>query len=215
MLTHVALMNLLVAMFTDTYARVFAHSENEYGFTRYVSTNFYMHHALAIPPPVNMLPALWDLGLEVVPSRLLPAEFVRRRQVTRKLQTSLSEIDKPLSGGPLEHERTRREVAKASLVRQTRLEQGTLVGLSEKLSDNLPRQLQSMEERQDNKLTQLDLRVQEVRTLLESRVAGERREWMRASASAHSPKSPATRIEVGALTKQNDPMLDADHHLSC
>ena len=74
-------------MFADTYARVFANAEREYGFKRFMSTHFYMHVTLPVPPPFNLFWSLWDMGFEILPQRILPEQFTSRRREMRKLRS--------------------------------------------------------------------------------------------------------------------------------
>ena len=57
---HVSLMNLLIAMFTDTYRRVNSNAEKEYAFKTFVSTHKYLHVHTALPPPFNAPWIVWD-----------------------------------------------------------------------------------------------------------------------------------------------------------
>jgi len=158
-------MNLLVAMFADTYARVFANAEREYGFKRFLSTHFYMHVTLPVPPPFNLLWSLWDMGFEILPQRILPKKFTYRRREIRKLRnhrnsrvftntTNLSEV--------------RREAAHSSLRKQIKREQATITGMAEQVVEALPRQLSAMEERLTERT---DLKIGQLRMLIEATAA--------------------------------------------
>jgi len=58
---HVALVNLLVAMFTDTYRTVQRKAEDEYSYKKFMTTHLYLHVLICVPPPFNAPYVLWDL----------------------------------------------------------------------------------------------------------------------------------------------------------
>jgi hypothetical protein len=58
----IVLVNLLIAMFADTYARVKEHSEREYTYHRYIRIFEHRHILTTIPPPFNMPYALYEIA---------------------------------------------------------------------------------------------------------------------------------------------------------
>ena len=58
----IVLVNLLVAMFADTYNRVKEASEQEYTYMRYKRIFEYRHILLTLPPPFSTPIALFEIG---------------------------------------------------------------------------------------------------------------------------------------------------------
>jgi len=56
----VALVNLLIAMFADTYSRVLHNAEVEYSFKKYHSVYLHQHVLLRVPPPLNIPYFVWQ-----------------------------------------------------------------------------------------------------------------------------------------------------------
>jgi hypothetical protein len=66
LIATVVLVNLLVAMFSDTYSRIKENSETEYCHLRYVFVYSYRHLTDPIPPPLNLPFSLWQLGRDLL-----------------------------------------------------------------------------------------------------------------------------------------------------
>lgn len=63
-ISSLILVNLLIAMFSDTYSEFSAKSESEYAFRRCVLLYMQRHIELPIPPPLNLPLALWRILME-------------------------------------------------------------------------------------------------------------------------------------------------------
>ena len=61
MVASVILVNLLVAMMADTYARVQAHAEGMYIYQKYIRTFAHRHLHTVVPPPFNLPWTLFDV----------------------------------------------------------------------------------------------------------------------------------------------------------
>jgi hypothetical protein len=66
LIATVVLVNLLVAMFSDTYSRIKENSETEYCHLRYVFVFSYRYLTDPIPPPLNLPFSLWRLGRDLL-----------------------------------------------------------------------------------------------------------------------------------------------------
>ena len=63
LITNVALLNLLIAMFTETYARIKSNAEVEYGYNRYLRIFELQNVVTAVPPPFNLPIIMWSVHL--------------------------------------------------------------------------------------------------------------------------------------------------------
>ena len=79
-ISSIALVNLLIAMFSDTYSRCLIESRDEHAFTKCTRLYIQRHIALTIPPPFNLPFALRDILCQVGTTRFLG--FQVKKQLT-------------------------------------------------------------------------------------------------------------------------------------
>jgi len=93
LIANIVLVNMLIAMFADTYARIKTNALQEYHFQHYMYIFEYQHLVHAVPPPFNFPLLLWDSCVSCFRSR----EF-RRNQARLFLDDGYDED--PTYGAP-------------------------------------------------------------------------------------------------------------------
>mmetsp|Transcript_89229 Transcript_89229/g.268318 ORF Transcript_89229/g.268318 Transcript_89229/m.268318 type:complete len:313 (+) Transcript_89229:177-1115(+) len=114
---NVTLVNLLIAMFSDTVQRVNRNASQDYAFKRYFALHFYLHVIMEVPPPFNMPYLLW-CGLSHLYRRATTscgcdqtAEAIRRRSAKAAVSRQSHDFSPKLQEEVL---------ARAALRRQTK-----------------------------------------------------------------------------------------------
>jgi hypothetical protein len=69
LISNVVLVNMLIAMFADTYARIKGNAANEYRFQLFLNIFEFQYVVRTIPPPFNFPLLLWDWCRSVCASR--------------------------------------------------------------------------------------------------------------------------------------------------
>ena len=123
---NVTLVNLLIAMFSDTYGRVSANARKEYAFKRYMALYMYQHVILTVPPPLNAPYIIW-LGVR---------HFCGCQR--REGKTSVASPSARVGVGPQAE-----ALARASLNRQVTKDMATISALA----DALPAHVEGLDER--------------------------------------------------------------------
>jgi len=143
-LSNVTLVNVLIAMFSDTYARVVSNSEVEYNYKRFQTLYFYEHVMLSTPPLLNMPVILWQAWRHARDSH---TEAALRSMIARNSGKSAR------TTGP--SDLTAREVqqANAALNRLQEREMATLPALAQAQA--------AMHERLEDGLESLSLRLEQ------------------------------------------------------
>ena len=123
---NVTLVNLLIAMFSDTYGRVSVNARKEYAFKRYMSLHIYQNIMVTTPPPLNAPYIIW-LGVR----RLCGYRG-------RETRTNVASPSARVGVGPQAE-----ALARASLNRQVTKDMATLGALA----DALPAHVEGLDER--------------------------------------------------------------------
>jgi len=180
LLVHVALINLLIAMFADTYGRVKRHAEIEYSVKTYQSTHIYMHVLLRVPPPLNIPVVLW----EVCSSRWRVGRQIFRRRRASDETSPEETIPQEMVPQRLMNES---QLAHASLRRQSNEDAASLSALSQAM----PNLIAQVEDRVDQRFSTL-------RVILENRSAMP--STARTAILSPPPQPSASKAEGGKST---------------
>jgi len=130
MFVNITLVNLLIAMFSDTYQRVSKNAEREYTFKRFLSLHMYQNVLLAVPPPFNVPYVLWCILVNLLGCR---------RSESKRFAYG---ANASLGVGPQVE-----ALARASLNRQITKDAASLGALADALPANIERVDERMEER--------------------------------------------------------------------
>jgi len=136
LIANIVLVNMLIAMFSETYTRIKRHAIQEYHYQHYLYIFEYQHCVHAVPPPFNFPLLLWDTCANCFSSR----EY-RRNQARMNIDDGYDEDPSYASPAGIDREEglslMRKYVQRYILTHTDLSSASSIMNLAERIKDNV------------------------------------------------------------------------------